>query len=955
MLEPTYKLESSYGFENKNFKSDQTDGFFEMQDVDAFNKKYNPLKEFENLSSVSLFKEPDIEKDVVENVDETERPITPINDSITFSPTSFELLSEFIRRRIQPRVNWKHLKETEQANMASIILAEARSRFRTFCEIADDPFLSKKLNKELKRRITVQIVSICEQLFLYHSNHIKVLNKKGVYSNSANLTRTYMQLTIDADKFLNIFVIRRRILEGLKQELIDGYRPGTICKDERFLKKLEPVVATLPTVPNRLSFDSLIRTNSLSSDSNIKTVTLMKQIQDLDNQIPLLPFDRYEIFQEMTQRKQIIENDKPETVIPSTDSDVTESISAQSQDQMLQRRLTLRKCPSHPNFKTLKLLDEISKERRGITYLLMSSSSLSSFSTESEGLSKPHLCKSIDTALNKIGWNQKINHKKTVDCNSDLREDLDRVTKQLAIRKRDPEDEDGSIPSLIQTITRIQKRDRLTRDRNRLDVGIEQRLKQLKENENWQIRKPKYPQPPILQVKMPPKINPVNGSELITRTCDVTIPNNVQLPDSDLTKCGPLYNVLAGHVPVDVTDEMDETVRGDRDIVEIYDQLWDTLPFSHFLHDYDPLIVVPPDKVDLDLVLASSTLSKPPSQQIINSKLTKKSLEMREIRHKREDEDFGDVGDAFQFSSWLDRWKSTITADDYIKYLSTQETDYLNAIFHFYESPTQSVSSVTSEEEVDTIKLYQDKLDAMLEAKTAQWSGMWNAHSVNLGGLGSLPDINNWVDFNNKNLSTEQPLDKKNERKNDLEFKEDQKLMKLQSRVERVWSSLKMKDKDMMEMTAKLCKNPFNQLIEQDVEKWEEIASLIIRRESYLSELEAFERFASDPRRLFNKGSGSVGRLEEAKRRSKLYKSLERLEKKIKPKLEEIYKRFHLIVKYNDRKYAEKMAADKFVVRFYYFFTNLLFLEWKCYIGCNKKEDVKILEKKEEIISIEIF
>ena len=77
---------------------------------------------------------------------------------------------------------------------------------------------------------------------------------------------------------------------------------------------------------------------------------------------------------------------------------------------------------------------------------------------------------------------------------------------------------------------------------------------------------------------------------MITRTCDVTIPNNVQLPDSDLAKCGPLYNVLAGHVPVDVTDEMDETVRGDRDIIEIYDQLWDTLPFSHFLHDYDPLV-----------------------------------------------------------------------------------------------------------------------------------------------------------------------------------------------------------------------------------------------------------------------------------------------------------------------------------------------------------------------------
>ena len=41
---------------------------------------------------------------------------------------------------------------------------------------------------------------------------------------------------------------------------------------------------------------------------------------------------------------------------------------------------------------------------------------------------------------------------------------------------------------------------------------------------------------------------------------------------------------------------------------------------------------------------------------------------------------------ARSYASWLQWWKNTINSDDYIKYLSTQESDYMGVVFHFYNS-----------------------------------------------------------------------------------------------------------------------------------------------------------------------------------------------------------------------------------------------------------------------------
>jgi hypothetical protein len=41
---------------------------------------------------------------------------------------------------------------------------------------------------------------------------------------------------------------------------------------------------------------------------------------------------------------------------------------------------------------------------------------------------------------------------------------------------------------------------------------------------------------------------------------------------------------------------------------------------------------------------------------------------------------------ARSYASWLQWWKNTLNTDDYMKYCSTQENDFMGVIFHFYNS-----------------------------------------------------------------------------------------------------------------------------------------------------------------------------------------------------------------------------------------------------------------------------
>lgn len=115
--------------------------------------------------------------------------------------------------------------------------------------------------------------------------------------------------------------------------------------------------------------------------------------------------------------------------------------------------------------------------------------------------------------------------------------------------------------------------------------------------------------------------------------------------------------------------------------------------------------------------------------------------------------------------------------------------------------------------------------------------------------------------------------------------------------MEKVWNMLFIPDNMKLDMAIKYSSDAYTDTLEevrqgmtreqstrpvgvyerwmcwQVISAWEAATSLIIQREQIISELEAFERLASDPNRFFEAGyrGSSVARLKEAKLRNQLH------------------------------------------------------------------------------------
>jgi hypothetical protein len=75
-----------------------------------------------------------------------------------------------------------------------------------------------------------------------------------------------------------------------------------------------------------------------------------------------------------------------------------------------------------------------------------------------------------------------------------------------------------------------------------------------------------------------------------------------------------------------------------------------------------------------------------------------------------------------------------------------------------------------------------------------------------------------------------------------------------QERLEAVWESLKMPDKQRLDMAIKYSTIDKRSLMDHVLDLWEAAAEAVLKREAIISELEAFERQASDPTRFFDRG-----------------------------------------------------------------------------------------------------
>ncbi|ELU05966.1 hypothetical protein CAPTEDRAFT_210744 [Capitella teleta] len=218
---------------------------------------------------------------------ELERPITPIDEEITQPPNSYNKLAKLVRRRITAKTDSAYLGLDDQKELAAIIMGEVNGVWADYKTQVDDPFLSPEENRELQRRITVHIVTVCGQLFKHYIEKAHILQSRGVFSGPANMSRLKAQLSLDTNKFLNISTIRRYIVSDLRQESNFSPRPS---KKERPLKERVPQAKVLD-----LSYKGLIATSRPKSKTKkFECSTPSGEIKQMNDNMPLLDTVRLE-------------------------------------------------------------------------------------------------------------------------------------------------------------------------------------------------------------------------------------------------------------------------------------------------------------------------------------------------------------------------------------------------------------------------------------------------------------------------------------------------------------------------------------------------------------------------------------------------------------------------------------------------------------------------------------
>lgn len=112
------------------------------------------------------------------------------NDTI---PRDVEHLLKLVRRRlnIQPTPDDStRLTADDLAELATVVLTQIRGKWLDIEDMrVQHPLLSTKRNQELIRRLFVNIISICANIYEHTVEESTVLHDRYIFSHSANMTR----------------------------------------------------------------------------------------------------------------------------------------------------------------------------------------------------------------------------------------------------------------------------------------------------------------------------------------------------------------------------------------------------------------------------------------------------------------------------------------------------------------------------------------------------------------------------------------------------------------------------------------------------------------------------------------------------------------------------------------------------------------------------------------------
>ncbi|XP_063302220.1 coiled-coil domain-containing protein 87 [Pelobates fuscus] len=762
------------------------------------------------------------------------------------SKMSANTVRDLVKRRLH-KISALNIGLTEvQKAFEEIILGEVITTCDNIPHVLCSTLLTAQEKQKLHRRLISHILIVSEQLFIYYLKKMEWNKTQSVFSEEANLTRLKAQLLLDCSKFFNLISAQHYLIAEIKE--LEGQD-----LTQRETEEILPNKSNFPEHTNKKSTYYGSINPHFTMAYFVRLGRPKKSPQKLQKDIDLMQFENIPQL-DLKKVQTLIPRRKDESTFPQTmqcDAIRTPCPNIHSEDQKIKEKssprkyVTLKKWPSCPNLMISDLVKELCV-------------SIKQYSSE---------CPEI------LSWAGTV---KTEEHT--LSQDLKRLVEDSSLQKPSMVGDpycDEEIPPLIRALphgigdkVKLHKMQELLKD---LDHSQEQCQK------GQETKASPHPQASSVDILLPKKP--------LLRRADAQPSDRIYTNTTDIAKYPPVYNHFSNEIEAASVTRLDRNLFVGKELKEVYSELTKNISTDHLKFDQDSIIEPYATKLDFSKCVASSTLTRNKNQRVINKELDSVALN---DKSDSADQYIPMDKEASRYcNSWLTWWKSLVNFDDYMKYISTKDLDYLKVIYHLYNSDSEDEeqAKLALKKMEEELKRERDKKIADLRAEKQNYMpGMWNINSVMLGGLGSDPSL-------------------QGKTHNEI----------LQKKINAIWKALHVPEALRLDMAIKYSSAEYQDCLPQAIEMWEKAVNIIQKREEILAELEQFEREASDPNRFFQRGYNgtSMARMKESRIRKKLHTQLTEIEHEILELLQVIKKSFNDTVTFKGRPYVEKIQRDK--------------------------------------------
>ncbi|XP_015267397.1 PREDICTED: coiled-coil domain-containing protein 87 [Gekko japonicus] len=772
-------------------------------------------------------------------------------------PLSQAALTQLVKGRLELEPQWENVCPRAQSVFQEIILAEVKHIWKDAQHSLYDPAFSPQMNREIYQNLVAYIGLVCQHLYLHYlclMEHCRVL---GVFTDCANLTRFAAQLSLDCSTFLKVSAVRHRLVMDMKTS--QNHYPEPILRSLYKQTSSHPSGCRLRFTISH--FIKLIRPHMPTLRQKIA-----KDIKELED---LPPLDLRKIKHLLPVLRPAVPMRQMSCAAITTPCPPIPGPGAKTKRERAHQPVPLvKRSKSLPNMRVGQLLaDElgISLVIRPLTPDLPT-----------------HYAEPTEDGELKVSKN--------------LAEDLRRLVQGSVLKssqRRAELDEESELPPLIKALTWRKSNEVRCEQLQRILCSLQQEQVSEEQQRDTIISAPaSHPQAATMNLTV--------HNRVVVKAADLQVSERTYHETVAMNKYTAVYNHLLGEIDIASTKALDANIFAGEDVKKIYMELMNTVPKDHQKFDAGPLIDHPATDIELSTCFASSTLTRRKSEQVINKELsqilpagpfileevidtpTTPNLPFKKnLSQKRR-------------ASWLRWWKTTFNTDDYLTYISTKDSDYLQVVFHLYDYDREEEEEEEEEEhpildegerkKQEEVKREERKKAAELQSEKEEYqSGEWNFNTILMGGLGTF------IGYDHK------PED----------------LKVLQRRLERLWTVLHFTEQERLDMAIKYSSKRYYLLLPDMLQSWEIAAQCIQDRELLLSELESFEQTASDPNRFFSRATRSVVlRMKESRIRSRLYSELSSCDSELCVILNHIKETFNDIVTFKGRPYLEKMEWD---------------------------------------------